>query len=172
MFDIFFIYFIFSYPKNNIKKNLHPISSLPPPREQPQQEVVEQQQPATQYTPMEALKEVVKLSLHNDGLARGLFETVKALDRGTAQLCVLSQSCNEAAYKKLITALCKERNIPLIEVPDNKILGEYAGLARCRPDGTIVKYMGCSSIAIKSWGVDSAARAAVLAHMQNSTRFQ
>jgi len=140
--------------------------------EQPQQEVVQQQEPATQYTPLEALKEAIKLSLHNDGLARGLFETVKALDRGTAQLCVLSQSCNEAAYKKLITALCKERNIMLIEVPDNKILGEFAGLARTRPDGTVVKYMGCSSVAIRTWGVESPARAALLAHAKNSTRFQ
>lgn len=135
----------------------------------------EQQQevsPVTQYTPLEALKAAVKLSLHADGLARGLFEAVKALDRGTAQLCVLSQSCNEQAYKKLIIALCKERGIPLIEVADNKIIGEMAGLARIKPDGTVGKYVGCSCTVIKSWGVDSQARAAVFEHMKTSTRFQ
>jgi len=140
---------------------------LNPRREQPQEVA-----PATQYTPLEALRAVVKTSLHHDGLARGLFEAVKALDRGTAQLCVLSQSCNEQAYKKLIIALCKERKIPLIEVADNKIIGEMAGLARTKPDGTVVKYVGCSSCVIKSFGVDSAARAAVFEHLKTSSRFQ
>jgi small subunit ribosomal protein S12e len=121
---------------------------------------------------MEALKEVMKLSLHADSLARGLYESVKALDRGTAQLCILSQSCNEQAYKKLIQALCKERGIPLVEVPDNKIIGESAGLARLRADGTIAKHIGCSCAVVKSWGVDSDARAVVLDTLKTTSLFK
>ncbi len=66
--------------------------------------------------PQSALKAVLRTSLFHDGLARGLHESVKALDRREAHLCVLSSGCNEPAYTKLITALCSEHSIPLIKV--------------------------------------------------------
>lgn len=57
---------------------------------------------------MTALKIVLRTSMFHDGLARGLHEAVKCLDRREAHLCVLANSCDEPAYTKLITALCKE----------------------------------------------------------------
>jgi small subunit ribosomal protein S12e len=77
---------------------------------------------------LEALKGVLKLSLIHDGLARGLREASKALDRRQAHMCVLNEACEEEAYKKLVVALCSEHKIPLIKVPDGKQLGEWAGL--------------------------------------------
>jgi len=77
---------------------------------------------------LEALKGVLKLALIHDGLARGLREASKALDRRQAHMCVLNEACEEEAYKKLVVALCSEHNIPLIKVPDGKQLGEWAGL--------------------------------------------
>eukprot|EP00456_Euglypha_rotunda_P060319 TRINITY_DN504_c0_g1_i4.p1 TRINITY_DN504_c0_g1~~TRINITY_DN504_c0_g1_i4.p1 ORF type:complete len:254 (-),score=90.60 TRINITY_DN504_c0_g1_i4:20-667(-) len=108
--------------------------------------------------PLSALKEVLKRSLYHDGLARGLHEAVKALDRNTAHLCVLSGSCNEPAYTKLITALCKEHKIPIIKVEDSKTLGEWAGLCRLNNEGKPVKVVGCSCVVVKTWGEESAAR--------------
>ena len=43
-------------------------------------------------------------------------------------MCVLNEACEEEAYKKLVVALCGEHGIPLIQVPDGKMLGEWAGL--------------------------------------------
>ncbi len=80
---------------------------------------------------LDALKGVLKLSLMHDGLARGLREASKALDRRQAHMCVLNESCEEEAYKKLVIALCSEHKIPLIKVPDGKQLGEWAGLCEC-----------------------------------------
>ncbi len=77
---------------------------------------------------LEALKGVLKLALIHDGLARGLREASKALDRRQAHMCVLNEGCEEEAYKKLVVALCAEHSIPLIKVPDGKQLGEWAGL--------------------------------------------
>lgn len=87
-------------------------------------------QPSTssQMTVLEALKGVLKLALIHDGLARGLREASKALDRRQAHMCVLNEGCEEDSYKKLVVALCGEHNIPLIKVPDGKMLGEWAGL--------------------------------------------
>ena len=81
-----------------------------------------------QMSVLDALKGVLKLALMHDGLARGLREASKALDRREAHMCVLNESCEEDAYKKLIIALCSEHKIPLIKVPDGKQLGEWAGL--------------------------------------------
>ena len=59
---------------------------------------------------------MLKQSLIADGLARGLRESAKALDKRQALLCVLSENCDEPMYKKLVTALCMEHGIPLIKV--------------------------------------------------------
>lgn len=83
---------------------------------------------------LEALKGVLKLALIHDGLARGLREASKALDRRQAHMCVLNEACEEEAYKKLVVALCSEHKIPLIKVPDGKQLGEWAGLCKLCPD--------------------------------------
>ena len=79
---------------------------------------------------LDALKGVLKLALMHDGLARGLREASKALDRRQAHMCVLNEACEEEAYKKLVVALCSEHKIPLIKVPDGKQLGEWAGLCK------------------------------------------
>jgi ribosomal protein L7Ae-like RNA K-turn-binding protein len=96
---------------------------------------------------LDALKGVLKLSLMHDGLARGLREASKALDRRQAHMCVLNESCEEEAYKKLVIALCSEHKIPLIKVPDGKQLGEWSGLCKLRPwifsPGLPVSGYGC-----------------------------
>lgn len=76
----------------------------------------------------DALKGVLRHALVHDGLARGLREASKALDRRQAHMCVLNENCDEDAYKKLVEALCSEHKIPLIKVADGKKLGEWAGL--------------------------------------------
>ena len=64
----------------------------------------------------DALQEILKLSMISDGLARGLRESVKALDKREALLCVLANNCDEQMYVKLIEALCAEHSINLIKV--------------------------------------------------------
>lgn len=133
--------------------------------EQPQEageeelEEVEEEEP---LNPETALTSVLRTSLYHDGLARGLNEAVKALDRREAHLCILANSCNEPAYIKLITALCKEHNIPLLKVDDGKQLGEWAGLCKYNAEGKPVKVVGASCIVIKSWGEETPARQYIL----------
>jgi small subunit ribosomal protein S12e len=83
-----------------------------------------------QMSILDALKGCLKIALIHDGLARGLREASKALDRRQAHMCVLNEACEEEAYKKLVIALCSEHKIPLIKVPDGKQLGEWSGLCK------------------------------------------
>jgi len=119
--------------------------------------------------PQTALKAVLRTSLFHDGLARGLHESVKALDRREAHLCVLSSGCNEPAYTKLITALCSEHSIPLIKVEEGKVLGEWVGLCKFNSEGKPVKVVGCSCAVIKSWGEETEARQYILDHIKQQS---
>ena len=104
-----------------------------------------------------ALREVLKNALIGDGLSRGLHETTKALDKRQALLCILAENCDEAAYKKLVEALCQEHQIPLLTVPDNMQLGKYAGLCKLDADGNERKVVRCSSVVIRDWGKEGPA---------------
>ena len=97
---------------------------------------------------------VLVMQIH-DGLARGLRECAKALDKRQAHLCVLNEACTEAEYTKLIEALCTEHKINLIKVGDPKALGEWVGLCKIDRDGTARKVVGCSCVVVKDYGQES-----------------
>ena len=137
-----------------------------------------------QMSVLDALKGVLKLALMHDGLARGLREASKALDRRQAHMCVLNEACEEEAYKKLVVALCSEHKIPLIKVPDGKQLGEWAGLCKCfwfivthssllitctgvlDREGNARKVVNCSCVVVKDWGEESQERSILLNYFQ------
>lgn len=58
----------------------------------------------------------------------------------------------QPTYKKLVQGLCSEKNVPLIDVPDNKSLGEWAGLCKIDKDGLPRKVVGASCVAIADFG--------------------
>lgn len=103
----------------------------------------------------DALQQVLKKALVHDGLARGLRECAKALDRREAHLCVLVETCEEAEYIKLIEALCNKYDINLLKVSDSKTLGTWAGLAKIDREGNPRKVVGCSCVVVRDYGEDS-----------------
>ncbi|XP_022909751.1 small ribosomal subunit protein eS12 [Onthophagus taurus] len=105
----------------------------------------------------EALQEVLKTALIHDGVVHGIHEAAKALDKRQAVLCILADNCDEPMYKRLVTALCSEHEIPLIKVDNNKKLGEWAGLCKIDNTGKARKIVGCSCVVIKDFGEESPA---------------
>lgn len=75
-----------------------------------------------------AVKLVLKKALAHDGLCRGLRETTRAIEKDTAQLCILAEDCDQPDYKKLVEALCAEKQVHLLSVPEAKQLGQWAGV--------------------------------------------
>eukprot|EP00299_Pterocystis_sp_00344_P006440 c1828_g1_i1.p1 GENE.c1828_g1_i1~~c1828_g1_i1.p1 ORF type:complete len:146 (-),score=24.13 c1828_g1_i1:56-445(-) len=112
-----------------------------------------------------ALKEVLKKSMIHDGLARGLHEAVKALDKKNAHLCVLANDCDEPSYSRLIEALCNEHQIKLLKVPAKLELGEWAGLCKHDAEGNPRNVVKCSCVVVKDYGEESEALNVLLQHL-------
>merc|ERR1719343_1624046 len=106
---------------------------------------------------MTAVRKVLKNALVVDGVIRGLHEVAKHIDAGKAQVVFLAESCNEPTYKKLVQALSGEKNIPVIDVSDNKTLGEWAGLCKIDSDGNAKKVVGASCVCITEFGEEGTA---------------
>lgn len=102
-----------------------------------------------------ALRQVLRESLYVDGLSRGIDEAARALDKKKGKLCVLAKDCEEATYKKLVEALCKEHEVPLVKVDDKKALGEMAGLCKIDKDGNARKVVQCSCVVVREFGKDT-----------------
>ncbi|KAF6168532.1 hypothetical protein GIB67_015079 [Kingdonia uniflora] len=104
---------------------------------------------------MTALQLVLKKSLAHDGLARGLHEGAKVIEKHAAQLCVLAEDCDQPDYVKLVKALCADHNVSLIAVPSGKTLGEWAGLCKIDSEGKARKVNNCSCVVVKDYGEES-----------------
>lgn len=132
--------------------------------------------PVVELTQTEALKRVLQQAMVVDGLRRGLHESAKALSKaigrnpdgtlavapGGARLCVLARDCDEAAFVKLVRALCQEKGVPLIEVDQRKQLGEWCGLCKLDAEGAPRKVVKTSVAVITDFGVESDALTALI----------
>lgn len=116
-----------------------------------------------------ALQEVLKKSLIADGLVHGIHQACKVLDKRVAVLCILAESCDEPAYKKLITALCTEHQVPLIRVDSNKKLGEWSGLCKIDKEGKPRKVCGSSVVVIKDFGEETPALHVIRDHLRTQS---
>ncbi|CBI38929.3 unnamed protein product, partial [Vitis vinifera] len=106
---------------------------------------------------MTALQLVLRKSLAHGGLARGLHEGAKVIEKHAAHLCVLAEDCNQPDYVKLVKALCADHNVSLITVPSAKTLGEWAGLCKIDSEGKARKVVGCSCVVVKDFGEETEA---------------
>lgn len=100
------------------------------------------------------------------GLVKGLNEVCKALDRKEAVLCILAKNCEDPKYMKLVTALAKYNNIPVIHVDERNELGEWLGHCKYDKEGAARKVKGTSSVCIKDYGEESEALSFVLNHIK------
>ncbi|XP_038680704.1 40S ribosomal protein S12-like [Tripterygium wilfordii] len=117
---------------------------------------------------MTALQLVLRKSLAHGGLARGLHEGAKVIEKHTAQLCVLAESCDQPDYVKLVKALCADHNVHLLTVEDAKTLGEWAGLCKIDSEGKARKVVGCSCVVVKDFGEETPALNVVQEHLKSN----
>ncbi|KAG6787875.1 hypothetical protein POTOM_003920 [Populus tomentosa] len=124
-------------------------------------------QPLEAMDLMTALQLVLKKSLAHGGLARGLHEGAKVIEKHAAQLCVLAEDCNQPDYIKLVKALCADHGVGLLTVPSAKTLGEWAGLCKIDSEGKARKVVGCSCVVVKDYGETSEGYNVVQEHVKS-----
>ena len=91
----------------------------------------------------------------------------KALDRGSARLCILARDCDNAEYTKLVQALCAENNVPLVMADEGKELGAWVGLAKLAEDLTVRKSVRCSVAVVTDFGEETPALTVVLNYIKS-----
>jgi len=98
---------------------------------------------------------VLKKAAHFDGLAKGLREVCRAIVKKQLFFVVLADDCTESKYKDLVKALCAENKVSIIDVPEQKTLGEWVGLCKYDKQNKIRKKLRCTSVAVRDFGVES-----------------
>ncbi len=73
--------------------------------------------------------EVVEAAKTTGKIRKGVNEATKAIERGSAKLVLIAKDVNPAEITMHMQPLCKEKNIPLVEVSSKEELGTAAGLA-------------------------------------------
>ena len=73
---------------------------------------------------------MVRKSQAHGGLARGLHEAAKAIEKHNAHLCVIADDCDQPDYVKLVKALCADHNVKVLRAPSAKTIGEWAGVSK------------------------------------------
>eukprot|EP00745_Piridium_sociabile_P045776 TRINITY_DN99784_c0_g1_i1.p1 TRINITY_DN99784_c0_g1~~TRINITY_DN99784_c0_g1_i1.p1 ORF type:complete len:145 (+),score=39.44 TRINITY_DN99784_c0_g1_i1:113-547(+) len=118
----------------------------------------------------QAIKKVIKMAMINDGLAKGLNEVALAIEQKEggkgAKVVFLAESVDEQGIKSLVEGLCKEKSVPIVNVPTRKTLGEWCGLCKLDKDGLPRKVVGASCVAVKNYGEETEAHAFLMKHLE------
>ena len=72
--------------------------------------------------------EAIEIAKTTGKIKKGTNETTKVIERGIAKLVVAAKDVNPPEVIMHLPVLCKEKNIPYVEVPSKEELGAAAGL--------------------------------------------
>ena len=81
--------------------------------------------------------EIVEKAKKTGKIEKGINEVTKAVERGTAKLVVVAKDVEPKEIIQHIPILCKEKNIPYIEVDSKQKLGIAVGIP-----------VSCSAVAV------------------------
>lgn len=77
---------------------------------------------------MVSIYEIVETARKSGKIEKGVNETTKAIERGTAKLVVIAEDVQPAEITQHLPALCNEKGIPYVTVDSKKKLGASAGI--------------------------------------------
>ncbi len=72
--------------------------------------------------------EAVTVASNSGKIAKGVNETTKAIERGTARLVVMAEDVQPEEILMHIPVLCDEKKVPFAYVPSKEELGKAAGI--------------------------------------------
>lgn len=74
--------------------------------------------------------EAVELAKKSGKIKKGINEVTKAVERGDAKLVLVAKDVNPKEIIMHLAPLCKEKEIPYVEISSKEELGTAAGLNR------------------------------------------
>lgn len=72
--------------------------------------------------------EVVEMARKTGKIEKGVNETTKAIERGTAKLVVIAEDVEPKEITQHLPLLCQEKGIPFVTADSKKKLGTAAGI--------------------------------------------
>ncbi|MHA1665614.1 MAG: 50S ribosomal protein L7Ae [Candidatus Njordarchaeales archaeon] len=78
----------------------------------------------------EAIRLLDEIMRSNGKVKRGVNETTKSVERGSAKLVYIARDVNPPEIVMHLPHLCEEKGIPYLFVPSKKELGKAAGIER------------------------------------------
>lgn len=72
--------------------------------------------------------EAIEIAKKSGKVKKGVNEVTKVVERGTAKLVAVAKDVNPPEVIMHLSPLCKEKNVPIVEVPSKEELGAAAGL--------------------------------------------
>ena len=132
--------------------------------EEPQQAEQVQEAPLNKET---AIQKALKVALTRGAVVKGISEVLKALEAQKVKVVFIAENCDNDQYKETITALAKEKKVPVITVDTWENLKDYCHLGLLSSTiKEIAEKKGkegkikprCSSAAILDWGEETDAK--------------
>eukprot|EP01054_Gregarina_sp_Poly1_P007532 Gregarina_sp_Poly_1__7531@NODE_4207_length_687_cov_555_082258_g2773_i0_p1_GENE_NODE_4207_length_687_cov_555_082258_g2773_i0NODE_4207_length_687_cov_555_082258_g2773_i0_p1_ORF_typecomplete_len154_score22_52Ribosomal_L7Ae/PF01248_26/4_9e16DUF5446/PF17522_2/0_046DUF5446/PF17522_2/1_2e03Neuropep_like/PF15161_6/0_16PucR/PF07905_11/0_13PHP/PF02811_19/3_1e02PHP/PF02811_19/0_83_NODE_4207_length_687_cov_555_082258_g2773_i096557 len=99
----------------------------------------------------EAIEKSLKLASTDGGVKVGCNQVMRAIEAELAHCVFLATNVEEKAIAKAVTLLAEKKQVPVIEVPDSKELGRWAGLCKIDREGQARKIVGASCVAITDY---------------------
>ena len=134
--------------------------------EQQEQQVEEQVQEAP-LNKETAIQKALKVALTRGAVVKGISEVLKALEAQKVKVIFLANNCDNDQYKQTITALAKEKKVPVLTIDTWENLKDYCHLGLLSSTiKEIAEKKGkegkikprCSSAAILDWGEETDAK--------------
>ena len=77
---------------------------------------------------VEKVYEALELASKTGKMRRGVNETTKAIERGTAKLVVMAEDVSPPEILMHSPVVCREKQVPLASVPSKMELGKASGI--------------------------------------------
>jgi ribosomal protein L7Ae-like RNA K-turn-binding protein len=83
--------------------------------------------------------EIIEVAKATGKIKKGINEATKAIEKGNAKFVAVAKDVNPKEVIMHIPLLCKEKNIPYVEVDSKEDLGVAAGIERSTSAVAVVK---------------------------------
>eukprot|EP01057_Protomagalhaensia_wolfi_P001249 Protomagalhaensia_wolfi_Nauph_80__1248@NODE_1736_length_1371_cov_205_636637_g1351_i0_p2_GENE_NODE_1736_length_1371_cov_205_636637_g1351_i0NODE_1736_length_1371_cov_205_636637_g1351_i0_p2_ORF_typecomplete_len152_score43_03Ribosomal_L7Ae/PF01248_26/2_4e13RNase_P_pop3/PF08228_11/0_014_NODE_1736_length_1371_cov_205_636637_g1351_i08021257 len=115
----------------------------------------------------DAIEKALKVASIDSGVKIGCSQVMRAMEAERAHCVFLATNIEEESIVRAVTLLAKAKKVPVIQVPDSKELGRWAGLCKIDREGQARKIVPASCVAITNYSMASPAFEYLQKHIES-----